>query len=197
MSNKRTGYAPWSLTREAGVQSATVNGTIDVTQDVRPNIDCGFVDEKGNWQGRKSSDETFIGITKAESIPNSGEMLLPDTNNFPSIDMTGFNDLFVAMKTTRTGNVATTAIAGPDTKAFANLTPVASGQVLRGASLPQNSTADFQPLFEDASQDLPADVWNIFILQGVVAHQKNLQFKVVNNTGGTIGTFEFAFMRLV
>ena len=49
MSNKRTGYAPWSLTREAGVQSATVNGTIDVTQDVRPNIDCGFVDEKGNW----------------------------------------------------------------------------------------------------------------------------------------------------
>jgi len=197
MPYERTGYAPWSLTREAGVQSATVDGTIQVPQYVYPNLDTGFIDEKGNWQGRKSNDETFIGITKSESITNGTEMLLPDTNNFPSIDMTGFKDLFLAFKTSRTGNVAITAVMGPDTKPFANLTPVSSGEVLRGASLPQNSTADFQPLFEDAAQDLPADVWNVFILQGVVAQQKNLQFKVTNNTGGTIGTFEFGFMRLV
>ena len=30
MPYERTGYAPWSLTREAGVQSATVDGTIQV-----------------------------------------------------------------------------------------------------------------------------------------------------------------------
>ena len=43
MPNKRTGYAPWSLTREAGVQSATVEGTIEVPQSVQPTINTGFV----------------------------------------------------------------------------------------------------------------------------------------------------------
>jgi len=198
MAYNREGYAPWSLTREAGVESATVDGTIEVPQYIQPVLDTGFVDEKGDWKGRKSSDRDFIGLTKAESIPNSGEMLFPDTNNFPSIDMTGFKDLIIAMKTSRTGNFATTAVMGPDTKSFANLSPVAAGIVLRGASLPQNSTADFQPLFEDAAQDWgQVDTWATFILQGVVAEQKNLQFKIINNTGGTVGTFEFAFMRLV
>ena len=68
MPYERTGYAPWSLTREAGVQSATVDGTIQVPQYIQPTLDTGFVDEKGNWKGVKSSDEVFIGITKAESI---------------------------------------------------------------------------------------------------------------------------------
>ena len=49
MPSKRTGYAPWSLTREAGVQSATVEGTIEVPQNVQPTLSTGFVDEKGNW----------------------------------------------------------------------------------------------------------------------------------------------------
>ena len=86
MPSKRTGYAPWSLTREAGVQSATVDGTIEVPQYLQPTIDTGFVDIKGNWKGRRSNDEQFIGITKAEGIPNSGEVLFPDTPNHPSIN---------------------------------------------------------------------------------------------------------------
>ena len=49
MPYERTGYAPWSLTREAGVESATVDGTIQVPQYGQPVIDIGFVDEKGNW----------------------------------------------------------------------------------------------------------------------------------------------------
>ena len=53
MPYERTGYAPWSLTREAGVESATVDGTIQVPQYVYPNLDTGFIDEKGVWQGRK------------------------------------------------------------------------------------------------------------------------------------------------
>ena len=56
MPYERTGYAPWSLTREAGVESATVDGTIKVPQYCQPTLDTGFLDEKGNWQGRKSSD---------------------------------------------------------------------------------------------------------------------------------------------
>ena len=62
MVYNRTGYAPWSLTREAGVQSATVDGTIEVPQYIQPTIDTGFVDIKGNWKGVRSSDEEFIGI---------------------------------------------------------------------------------------------------------------------------------------
>jgi len=42
MVYNRTGYAPWSLTREAGVQSATVDGTIEVPQYIQPTIDTGF-----------------------------------------------------------------------------------------------------------------------------------------------------------
>ena len=51
--------------------------------------------KKENWQGRKSSDEVFIGITKAEGIANGGDALFPDTNDFPRIDMTGFRDIFI------------------------------------------------------------------------------------------------------
>ena len=46
MAYNREGYAPWSLTRQAGVQSATVDGTIEVPQYCQPTIDTGFVDEK-------------------------------------------------------------------------------------------------------------------------------------------------------
>ena len=39
--------APWSLAREAGIESATVDGTIEIPQYVQPVLDTGFVDEKG------------------------------------------------------------------------------------------------------------------------------------------------------
>ena len=47
MPYERTGYAPWSLTREAGVQSATVDGTIQVPQYIQPTLSTGFIDENG------------------------------------------------------------------------------------------------------------------------------------------------------
>ena len=193
MPYERTGYAPWSLTREAGVQSATVDGTIKVPQYGQPIIDIGFIDEKGNWQGRKSSDEQFIGITKAESIPNTGEVLFPDTTNFPSIDMTGFSSIFIAFKPTNGGNVAITSVMGPDTQPFANLTPVNAGTSLKGTD---GIIGSLSQLFNDGTESLSADVWNILSIQSVLADQKNLQFKLVNNTGGT-STIEFGFMRLV
>ena len=132
MPSKRTGYAPWSLTREAGVQSATVDGTIEVPQYLQPTIDTGFVDEKGNWKGRNSSDEVFIGFTTALSIPNGGEVLFPDSENFSYINMTGFTDIQLALKVTNGGNFALKAVMGPDTESYANLKPVNAAAMLRG-----------------------------------------------------------------
>ena len=196
MPSKRTGYAPWSLTREAGVQSATVDGTIEVPQYLQPTIDTGFVDVKGNWKGRRSNDEQFIGITKAEGIPNSGEVLFPDAPNHPSIDMTGFNDILIALKPTNGGNYSFTAVMGPDTVPFANLSPVNSAVQLNAGYVGEPSDEGWYAILYDSSQAMTADAWNILALYGRAKGQKNMQFKVVNNSGGT-STMEFAFMRLV
>ena len=192
--SKRTGYAPWSLTREAGVQSATVNGTIDVPQTCQPTINTGVIDEKGNWQGIKSNDEVFIGITKGEGIADGGEILTPDTNNFPSINMTGFNDLMLAFKVSNGGNYQIKGLMGPDTVPFANLSPVDAGTKLRGT---MTINTNFNPLLEDTVEILTADVWEIlFVGGGVLANQKNLQIKITNNSGG-VSDIEFGFMRLI
>ena len=193
MVYNRTGYAPWSLTREAGVQSATVDGTIEVQQYIQPTIDTGFCDEKGNWKGIKSSDEQFIGLTTAEGIANGGEVLFPDTVNIVSIDMTGFNDIFIALKPSNGGNYAITSVMGPDTTPFANLTPVAAARSLKGTD---GIIGSLSQLFNDTAEDCQSDLWNIFSIKSVLSNQKNLQFKVVNNSGGS-SNIEFGFMRLV
>jgi hypothetical protein len=195
MPYERTGYAPWSLTREAGVESATVDGTIQVPQYIYPNLDTGFIDEKGVWQGRKSTDRSFIGITKAEGIANGGEVLFPNTNEFPSIDMAGFEDIFVAIKPSNGGNCAIQAIMGPDTESFANLTPVNAAAGLKGKPAAEVGSS-LLTLFLDSSESLTADVWNIFIIQSQLRNQMNMQFKITNNSGGA-SDIEFGFMRVV
>ncbi len=144
MAYNREGYAPWSLTREAGVESATVDGTIEVPQYVQPTIDTGFVDEKGDWKGRKSSDKTFFAFQVDEGIPNTGEILTPSTNPDGSwpLDMTGYNDLFIAIKPTNAGNYVIQAVMGPDSVSFANLNPVNAAALLKG-NISLNSILDF------------------------------------------------------
>lgn len=195
MAYERTGYAPWSLTREAGVQSATVDGTIKVPQYCQPTLDTGFIDEKGNWQGRKSNDEVFIGITKAEGIANGGVALFPDTNTFPSVNMTGFNDIIIAIKPSSGGNYAIKAIMGPDTTPFANLTPVNSGATLQGA-VDSRLDQKITDIFNDDVVGLDADVWNIYYVKDRLLNQKNMQFKLTNNSGAA-SNLEFGFMRIV
>ena len=197
MPYERTGYAPWSLTREAGVESATVDGTIQVPQYVYPNLDTGFIDEKGVWQGRKSSDRDFIGFTKAESVPNGTTLLFPDTPNFPSINMTGFTGIFLAFKPTDGGGSGfeVTSVMGPDTESFANLTPVDPNAILRSNNS-QATPDDWENIFSESGQVMTADVWNIFAIKNILADWQNMQFRVVNNTGSTVN-LEFAFMRLL
>ena len=194
MVYNRTGYAPWSLTRAAGVQSATVDGTIEVPQYIQPVLDTGFVDEKGNWKGIKSSDETFNIRQVDEAIANGAAILTPSLNADGSwpLNMTGYTDLFIALNTSRSGNYEITAVMGPSGN-FANLTPLNDASTLKGSL----TGATMGEILNDSSEALTAGKWDIFIIQDRLRNQKHLQFKVTNNSGGEAASIETAFMRLV
>jgi len=194
MVQKREAYAPWSLTRKAGVESATVNGDIEVPQFVQPVIDTGFVDEKGNWKGRTSSDEQFLIDATHESVVDSGAVLSPQATP-QYIDMTGFQDLTIALKVSNAGAFSIVAVMAPGTNYYANLTPVDGAATLKGAFRSTATQDDFEALIFD-SETLVADVWNIFQIQGRVANQKLLQFKLTNSSGGA-SNIDFAYMRMV
>jgi hypothetical protein len=200
MVRNRRGLAPWSLAREAGVESATVDGTIEVPQYVQPTLSTGFVDEKGDWKGSKSNDKDFIALQTDEAIANGGTILTPGVNpdgTWP-LDMTGYTDLFLAIKPTNGGNYAIEAVMGPDSNSFANLSPVDAAAGLKW-TWPVDTAGQvtvFQPALSDTSEAMTADVWNIFAIVGRLANQKLLQFKITNNSGD-ISTIETAFMRIV
>ena len=109
--------------------------------------------------------------------------------------MTGYETIVIAIKPTNTGNYAITAIMGPDSISYANLSPVNAGTNLMICSL-ASADRSIDNAFDDSAEALTADVWNIFIIQGRCAHQKLLQFKIVNNSGGS-SDIETAFMRIV
>ena len=195
MAENRRGISPWSVEREAGIESATVDSNILVPQLMQPTLDSGFIDEKGEWKGRKSSDQAFIAFGKEEGIANGGTILAPSVNadgTWP-LDMTGYTDLILAIKPTNGGNCALTAVMGPDSNSFSNLQPVNAAANLKGVISPADVLKN---LFADSSEDCTADVWNIFMIKGLLSNQKLLQFKITNNSGGA-SDIEVAFMRLV
>ena len=197
MVQKREAYAPWSLTRKAGVESATVNGDIEVPQFIQPVLDTGFVDEDGNWKGTKSSDETFSMFGKDDGVPNGGEILAPQTSSsiWP-LNMVGYRDLFIAVRPTNAGNVALTGVFAPDTFSFFNLSPTNAGQAIRGVKEAESGSGTVNNILYDGTETLVANVWNIFIIQSHFRNQPNIQIKVTNNSGGS-SDIETAFMRLV
>ena len=188
MVRNRTGLAPWSLAREAGIESATVDGRIEVPQYVQPTIDTGFVDEKGDWKGVKSSDRDFAFYHKGVAVANGGVELAS------TCDMTGFNDIQIAIRPTNGGNFAIEAVMGPDTNSYANLSPVNAAATLKGTGDHNQST--MKDLFADSAENMTADVWNIYYIGVRLKNQKLLQFKITNNSGGS-SDIETAFMRLV
>ena len=195
MVRNRRGLAPWSLAREAGIESATVDGTIEVPQYVQPVLDTGFVDEKGDWKGAKSSDRDFIAFQTDSGIANGGAIITPSQNpdgTWP-LDMTGYNDIFIAIKPTNGGNYAIQAVMGPDSISFSNLKPVDAAAGLRGNRDGSQVASD---LLFDTSETLTADVWNIFFIGQNLKGQKLLQWKLTNNSGGS-SDIETAYMRLV
>jgi hypothetical protein len=197
MVEKREAFAPWSLTRKAGVQSATVNSDIEVPQFIQPTLSTGFVNEQGDWIGQKSSEEQFHSFAKDEAIANGAAILAPQASGtiWP-LDMTGFNDLFIAIKPSNGGSFAISAVMGPGDFAFANLRDVNPAAVLRGNISTASNHAAIENVIVDSADTLTADVWNLFIIGSRLKHQKLLQFSITNNSGGE-SDIETAFMRLV
>ena len=188
MVRNRRGLAPWSLAREAGIESATVDGTIEVPQYVQPTLDTGFVDEKGDWKGVKSSDRDFGFYHKGVAVGN-GEIELCSVT-----DMTGFNDIQIAIKPSNGGNFAITAVMGPDTNKYANLSPINAASTLKGSFTLNDPT--MYNLIADSAESLTADVWNIFYIATQLKNQKVLQFKITNNSGGA-SDIEVTYLRIV
>jgi len=192
---KRKVYAPYSVSGE-NVAQTPLEGYIEVQQEIIPTIETGFVNENGLWIGNVSSDSAFSIHNDGVEIANTGVFISPSVNadgTWP-LDMTGFTDIAIALKPTNGGNYSISAVMGPDSLSFANLSPVNPAAILKGNSSVVPSTTD--NLFVDTSEALTADVWNIFYIFNRVKNQKLLQFKIVNNSGG-ISTIETAFMRLV
>jgi len=191
---KREGYAPWSLTRKAGVQSATVNGDIEVPQFIQPVLSTGFVDYKGNWKGTVSSDETFFISDKAEGIANGGDVLFPNTSNQPTVDMLEFTTFQFALKVTSAGNYSATAVYGPDTVPFANLSPIAPAEKIK---IVDNITTADEVILDDTIVVSYVNTWFIVtILADRTKGQKNMQIKITNNSGSA-SNIDFGFRRLV
>ncbi len=160
---------------------------------VRPMLDCGVISkEAGQWEGVATTDNQMLGLTINLAVANSGDILVPDTDSYPSIDMTGYTDLFIAIKCSNSGNYQIKAVQGPDTVGRWGLYPVNSTANLRGAV----RQTDLNNLLVDTADSLTADKWDIFYIQNILGGQKNLQFKIINNSGGN-SDIEFAFLRRV
>ena len=199
MARKRKAYAPFSLTSEAGVAQTPVEGYIDVNQVIYPTVSTGTVNEKGKWEGVRVDDDEFIGLSKAEAIGIGGEVFFPNTNNFDHIDMTGYSDIYIAVKPSNGGNFVIQASMGPDSNRFANLEPVNPFTLLRGTASPNNTSNDVRMnnIMADSEESLTVDVWNIFYIGGSrLKGQKNMTFRIVNNSGGN-SDIEFGFLRLL
>ena len=196
MVRNRKGLAPWSLAREAGIESATVDGTIEVPQYVQPTLNTGFVDEKGDWKGAKSSDKDFIGLSIDEAIANGGTFIFPSVTDRDFINMTGYQDLIIALKATRSGVCGFKAIMGPATRSYANLSPVNAGSTLKFAGTGSTEQTGFNSVIEDSSEAVVANYWVMFMIQRRAKDQKNMQMQITNNTGDA-ATFETAYMRLI
>ena len=85
---------------------------------------------------------------------------------------------------------------GPDTRYFANLQPVNAAATLKGTNGSRIDQNVMYELFSDTAESCTADVWNIFAIMDRLRGQKNMQFKITNNTGDA-SDLEFGYMRIV
>jgi hypothetical protein len=190
MAYERTGYAPWSLTREAGVESATVDGTIKIPQYCQPTLDTGFVDEKGNWQGRKSSDRGFLDIQTDLAIADNGEIF---SNKV--IDMYGYSRFNMAIQVSRAGNYYFELSFFADTDdTYLNLKPIATNRRPKATIRTDSSTNTFTTLLSDQEDIDLANVWYVYQINDVGDFRLGL--KVTNQSGGN-SNIQTAIQRLV
>ena len=188
-------FAPWSAETAEGIKTDPVDSNIDVKQQVVPALTVGTINAKtGEWTGVLESDTAFLIDATHEGVADNAAVLVPQRQP-DFIDMTGYNDLYIAIMGTRTGNMMISAVMGPNTNYFANLEPVNAATDLKYLS--DGLTTTFQNLLSDSSEALTANVWNIFAInRRGFAGQKNLQFKITNTSGG-LSDLTFAYLRVV
>ena len=189
-------FAPWSAETAQGIKTDPVDSNIDVKQQVVPALTVGTINAKtGEWTGVLESDTAFLIDAKHEAVANGAATLSPQAQP-DFIDMTGYTDLFIAIKPTNGGNYGIDAVMGPNTNYFANLEPVNAGTSLKGNATNESAGDNLYVLFDDGSEALTADVWNIFSINSRLSGQKNMQFKITNNSGGN-SDITFAYLRVV
>jgi len=191
---------PFSTRAKEGATDSPLGDFVNVDQSIVSTADVGFYDENtGKLTGVKASDKVFGLIQTDPSIANTGTFITPSVNpdgTWP-LDMTGYKDIIIAIKPSRAGNYAISAVMGPDSNSFGGLSPVNAAAALRGTCNPPTDQApQMYNLFSDSAEALTADVWNILIIQERLQNQKLLQFSIVNNSGG-ISTIDTTFMRLI
>jgi len=190
-------YAPWSRESSDGLITSAVDSHVRVSQDVVPALNVGTIDRlTGKWEGAQVSDSLFLVDATHEAVGNGATVLSPQRSDHEYIDMTGFNDLLIAINPSNGGNFAIKAVMGPDTYPFANLQPVNAAATLRGIIDHYSTGKAMDDLFTDAAESCTVDVWNIFYLGSVLRNQKLLQFSITNNTGGP-SNIQFASLRVV
>jgi len=187
---------PFSTRAKEGATDAPLGDFVVVDQTITSTANAGFYDKNtGKFEGVLGSDKLFTIDATHEAVPNTGEVLSPQATP-DYIDMTGFSDLFIAIKPSTGGNVAIGAVMGPDSNSFANLTPVNASALLRGA-LPSRLVDDsMDNMLDDTQEALTANRWNIFSIQNRLSNQKLLQFKITNNSGAE-SDIDFAYLRVV
>ena len=190
MPYKRTGYAPWSLTREAGVQSATVDGTIQVPQYITPVLDTGFVDFKGEWKGRVSNDDTFNQFQTDLAVANGAEIISNEV-----IDMKDYDIMMLALKVSNGGNYTFELLLGGDANdAYYNLKPINTAFGLRATIRTDSQTNTFETVLADTESVSATGVWNIYKVNDLRGF--NFKLKLTNSSGGS-SDMETAIMRIV
>jgi len=196
----KTNFAPWSAETAQGIKTDPVDSNIRVRQEVVPAITVGTVNAiTGEWTGVIESDTAFLVDPTHEAVANGAEVLSPQKADHEYIDMTGFNTILLAINPSNAGAYALSAVMGPNTYSFANLTPVNAGQLLKGlinSDTTSSANQNMNNLYVDTAETLVADVWNIFMIEGRLANQKILQFKIANNSGGE-SNIQFAYQRIV
>jgi len=189
---------PFSTRAKEGATDSPLGDFVSVDQSIVSTADVGFYDSNtGKLTGVIASEKVFGNIQTDPEIANGGTLTTPSVNadgTWP-LDMTGYNDIIIAIRPSDGGNVSISAVMGPDSLSFGGLSPVNAAAVLKGVPYGYDITI-MDNLMVDSAESLTADVWNIFMVQGRLANQKLLMFSITNNSGG-ISTIDTAFMRLV
>jgi len=192
----RKSNSPWGSSYKEGLPSTAVDDSVDIDQNVRATISTGVIDvATGQWQGIRLSDEQFLIDATHEAVANGAAVLSPQAQP-DRIDMTGYSDIIIAIKPSNGGNVAIEAVMGPVTNYFSNLTPVNAAAALRIMNASPSTQDGFSNAVQDSTEALTADVWNIYRIADRVSDQKNLQFKITNNSGAP-SNIQFASLRVV